>query len=256
MIQSQHVKTITIPVHILFVLSVTTMIVLNDWIWLWSSVVFWMLFSGLGIAVGYHRIISHNSITISSWKKKVLSVLGLFGCQGSTIFWVALHRGYHHASTDTLKDFHSPIHGRWSAYMGWIFKLQPTDISLKYAVDLLKDPFHLFIHKHHNKIIWGTLAVVALISWQTALYGFIIAMTVAQHQENLVDLFGHTPSAGYRNFDLKDLSTNVPILGFLAWGQGWHNNHHKDPKSFDFGSSISGKWWEYDPCNLFKWLLK
>jgi stearoyl-CoA desaturase (delta-9 desaturase) len=81
-------------------------------------------------------------------------------------------------------------------------------------------------------------------------------MTIAQHQENLVDLFGHTPAAGYRNFELKDLSTNVPILGIFAWGQGWHNNHHKDPKSFDFGSGVSGKYWEYDPCTLFKWLLK
>ena len=256
MFTSQHVKSITIPIHILFVLAITTMFVLHDWIWLWSSFIFWTLFSGLGIAVGYHRIISHNALAVIPWKKKVLAVLGMFGCQGSPIFWVALHRGYHHASADTVKDFHSPIHGKWSAYMGWIFKLKPTDVNLKYAVDLLRDPFHLFIHKHYNKIIWITLLVVGLISWQVALYGFVIAMTIAQHQENLVDLFGHTPAAGYRNFELKDLSTNVPILGIFAWGQGWHNNHHKDPKSFDFGSGVSGKYWEYDPCTLFKWLLK
>jgi stearoyl-CoA desaturase (delta-9 desaturase) len=255
MIKSQHVKSITIPIHILFVLSITTMIVLDDWIWLWSSVFFWTLFSGLGIAVGYHRIISHNAIAIPLWKRKVLSILGMFGCQGSPIFWVALHRGYHHNGTDTIKDFHSPIHGRWSAYMGWIFKLAPTDVNLKYAIELLRDPFQVFIHKHHDKIIWITLLAVGLMSWQIALYGFVIAMTIAQHQENLVDLYGHTPSAGYRNFELKDLSTNVPILGVFAWGQGWHNNHHKNPKSFDFGSSISGKWWEYDPCKLFKCLL-
>jgi stearoyl-CoA desaturase (delta-9 desaturase) len=140
--------------------------------------------------------------------------------------------------------------------MGWMFKLKATDVNFKYAVDLLRDEFQVFCHKHYNKIIWITIAVVALLSWKLALYGFIIAMTMAQHQENLVDLFGHTPKSGYRNYDLPDWSTNVPLLGYFAWGQGWHNNHHKFPASYDFGSGCSGKWWEFDPCRLLIPFLK
>ena len=49
---------------------------------------------------------------------------------------------------------------------------------------------------------------------------------------------------------------NNLILGYTAWGQGWHNNHHYDPKSFDFGKVVSGKWWEWDPVRIFIPFLK
>jgi stearoyl-CoA desaturase (delta-9 desaturase) len=66
-----------------------------------------------------------------------------------------------------------------------------------------------------------------------------------------VNLFCHLPGAGYRNFETTDQSVNVPILGYLGWGQGWHNNHHAHASKFDFGRAVSGKKWEYDPCMLF-----
>jgi stearoyl-CoA desaturase (delta-9 desaturase) len=52
------------------------------------------------------------------------------------------------------------------------------------------------------------------------------------------------------------MSQNNFVLGYLGWGQGWHNNHHHDPKSYDFGTNISGKWWEFDPCRIFLPFLK
>ena len=35
---------------------------------------------------------------------------------------------------------------------------------------------------------------------------------------------------GYRNHDTNDNPTNIFTLGILMWGEGWHNNHHVDPK--------------------------
>jgi stearoyl-CoA desaturase (delta-9 desaturase) len=72
-----------------------------------------------------------------------------------------------------------------------------------------------------------------------------------------VNVLGHRKGfIGYRNCETKDNSQNNIILGYLAWGQGWHNNHHYDPKSFDFGTRISGKWYEFDPCKIFLPFLK
>jgi stearoyl-CoA desaturase (delta-9 desaturase) len=76
-------------------------------------------------------------------------------------------------------------------------------------------------------------------------------------QDNLVNVFGHSKGGiGYRNYETKDNSYNNLFLGYFAWGQGWHNNHHYDPKSFDFGKGVSGKWWEWDPCKIFTPLLR
>ena len=71
-------------------------------------------------------------------------------------------------------------------------------------------------------------------------------------QDNLVNVLGHIPSLGYRNYETADKSSNFPFLGYFGWGQGWHNNHHKFPDRFNFGI----KWWEFDPCRLFKPILE
>ncbi|HEX7883710.1 MAG TPA: acyl-CoA desaturase, partial [Afipia sp.] len=47
---------------------------------------------------------------------------------------------------------------------------------------------------------------------------------------------------GYRSYNTPDDSRNNPIIGLLAGGEGWHNNHHADPTSARHGH----KWWEFD----------
>jgi fatty-acid desaturase len=47
---------------------------------------------------------------------------------------------------------------------------------------------------------------------------------------------------GYRNYDTRDSSRNNLVMGFLANGEGWHNNHHAHPSSARHGH----KWWEFD----------
>jgi stearoyl-CoA desaturase (delta-9 desaturase) len=98
---------------------------------------------------------------------------------------------------------------------------------------------------------------VALFDWRLALCSFWLVTFIGVTQDNLINVFGHTRGLiGYRNFDTKDNSHNNILLGYLGWGQGWHNNHHHDPKSYDFGSGVSGRWWEWDPARIFLPFLK
>ena len=99
--------------------------------------------------------------------------------------------------------------------------------------------------------------MVALINWKLSLSLLCLPIAITLAQDNLTNLFGHWKSIiGYRNFDTTDMRQNNFVLGYLGWGQGWHNNHHHDPKSYDFGTNISGKWWEFDPCRIFLPFLK
>jgi stearoyl-CoA desaturase (delta-9 desaturase) len=41
-------------------------------------------------------------------------------------------------------------------------------------------------------------------------------------------------------------------MALLAWGEGWHNNHHAFPYSAAFGL----RWYEFDPGFLFIRLLE
>jgi stearoyl-CoA desaturase (delta-9 desaturase) len=53
---------------------------------------------------------------------------------------------------------------------------------------------------------------------------------------NTLNWYGHKQSStGYRNYNLKDHSQNNIVMALLAFGEGWHNNHHRHPGSAKFG---------------------
>jgi stearoyl-CoA desaturase (delta-9 desaturase) len=92
---------------------------------------------------------------------------------------------------------------------------------------------------------------MALISWKLLL-AYLAALAISLVQDNAVNALCHCSGLGYRNFTTEDQSVNFWPLGYFGWGQGWHNNHHHDPRSFNFGK----RWWEFDPCVLFLPLIK
>jgi len=47
---------------------------------------------------------------------------------------------------------------------------------------------------------------------------------------------------GYQTYETGDSSRNNLLVGLLANGEGWHNNHHADQRSAAHGH----KWWELD----------
>ena len=47
---------------------------------------------------------------------------------------------------------------------------------------------------------------------------------------------------GYRNYETREDSRNNWLFALLTNGEGWHNNHHADPRSARHGH----KWWEVD----------
>lgn len=223
--------------------------------YLWFTLLGWILTAGLGVAVGYHRVFAHNTHpNLPTWKENIILFFGVMSGQGSSITWSSIHRGYHHGVSDTDKDMHSPNKGFYHAFFGWATKITENNpgISLKYAGPILRKKNHYWFHEHQMKILWIVPIVTALYDWKLSLALFCLPTGLTLLQDNLVNVFGHRKVLiGYRNFETKDNSHNNPIFGYLGWGQGWHNNHHYDPKSFDFGNSISGKWWEFDPCRIF-----
>jgi fatty-acid desaturase len=227
--------------------------------YLWFTFLGWVCIAGLGVAVGFHRIFSHNTHpNLPKWKENLILFFGTLSGEGSSISWVAIHRGYHHKYSDTPKDLHSPIHGKFYSVFTWTTKItEANPINMRYAVNLLRKENHMWFHNNQYKILWGTPILVSLFDWKLSLALLCLPTALTLLQDNLTNLFGHWKAIiGYRNFETNDMSQNNLILGYLGWGQGWHNNHHASPASYDFGTGVSGKWWEFDPCRLFKLFLR
>lgn len=244
----EYLLKLWVPLHLLAIVGIVAAIMtgLSPW-WLVLTIIGWVLVSGLGSAVGLHRILSHNAIPTTKLTKRVLGTIGCFAGHGSPMFWVALHRGYHHAHADTPKDYHSPTMGKFNAYMGWMFKMGPKAINMKYAIDLARDNYQVWLHRNYYAIVWTSIIVLALFSWQASLFFLVLPMVYGIHQDCCVNLFCHLRSCGYRSYDTSDNSVNVYLLGLFAWGQGWHNNHHEHPNRFNFGE----RWWEIDATRIF-----
>lgn len=214
--------------------------------------VFWALFAGCGIGVAFHRYFAHKSFKTKRWIGRLFSIFGCFGIQGSPAFWVSLHRGYHHRFSDTTPDLHSPIHGKFHSYFGWLLTVDDNNMTIKYAGDMLRDKFQIKLHDHYFLVVWATFILVALLSWKIALFAMLPAMLLTFHQEMFVNCFLHLKGWGYRNFDTADNSTNVWLYGILFWGIGFHNNHHGKPNDYNFGHLPH----EIDACKYIVQLIK
>ncbi len=51
---------------------------------------------------------------------------------------------------------------------------------------------------------------------------------------------------GYQTYATGEGSRNNVLIGLISNGEGWHNNHHADPRSARHGH----KWWEFDVTYL------
>jgi stearoyl-CoA desaturase (delta-9 desaturase) len=208
-----------------------------QWWWL-ATLIGYVGLAMLGISAGYHRLFSHRGYKVNLIVKRFLLWLAILAGQGSPIYWIGIHRGYHHRYTDTDRDAHSPIHGFWHSYILWMFKMRT--MRIRGIADLLKDRDMVFAHRHYQTIFWISHLVVALINFEIWLYlmafsSFITSVT-------------HLRWAGYRNYNVKDNSVNVPWLWPLVLGEAWHNNHHGDGRNPNY----SHRWWEVDPTY---WLI-
>src|SRR3954465_1880813 len=105
--------------------------------------------TGLGITVGFHRLLTHKAFDTFPAVKAAFAVLGSMAVQGPVINWVADHRK-HHAFTDAAGDPHSPhlsrlpgllgaLSGLWHAHVGWLFSQAGRAERQRYAPDLMRD---------------------------------------------------------------------------------------------------------------------
>ncbi|MFO0769003.1 MAG: fatty acid desaturase, partial [Nitrospiraceae bacterium] len=72
--------------------------------------------TGMGITVGYHRMISHKSFESHPAVKFILLIMGGWALQNSALIWCADHIR-HHAHTDEESDPYNATRGFWYSHI-------------------------------------------------------------------------------------------------------------------------------------------
>ena len=242
------------------------------WLFSWTGLVLIplgnYLFCSLGIGAGFHRLLTHRGFRCPRWFEHVLAVLGVCCLQDSPARWVMIHR-IHHQNSDRQPDPHSPLVTLFWGHMGWVLvenrQLSKMSTYERYARDVLQDPFYLrlergllwmWIYVAHAVVFY--LAGLAIGWYQTGdymggvqfglsllLYGVVFRTIYTWHVTWGINSFSHY--WGYRNYQTDENSRNNWVFALATNGEGWHNNHHADPRCASHGFH---RWWELDVTYL------
>jgi len=227
----------------------------------WQAVVLTLFLhwvtGGLGICLGYHRLLTHTGMKTYQWVRYLFAVLGSLAGEGSPLDWTADHRK-HHQLSDAPGDPHSPHDGGFWSHMLWLgHSTYSTDGEThwkKYCPDLANDAGLRTIHKLFLPLNFGLGFLLAGLGysfggWPMAasfvVWGMFVRLVFVLHSTWLVNSASHM--FGYKNYETTDDSRNNWWVALVTYGEGWHNNHHAFPRSARHGH----KWWEIDLTYMF-----
>ena len=215
-----------------------------SWQNLVAAAIVWWMSNSWGIGMGYHRLLTHGGFKTPKWLEYFLTVCGTLALQSGSLQWVTTHR-MHHAFTETESDPHSPRDGTFWAHIGWLMRgtalTHDLETVRRYAPDLLKDKFHVFVSRYFfTTTIIAAVILCLLGGWTMVLWAIFLRQVVGWHSTFLVNSATHL--WGTRRFDTNDDSRNNGLIAALTFGEGWHNNHHAHPRSARHGLA----WYEVD----------
>lgn len=221
------------------------------------------IFCSLGVGAGFHRLHTHRSYKCPLWFEHTLAILGICCLQDTPARWVLVHR-LHHQNSDHEPDPHTPMVNWFWGHVGWLFvenrELTNLNTYGRYAKDILKDPFYMNMERGNlynwvnfgqlvaftvvgfgvGFLLKGDLAGALQVSLQWAFWGVVMRIVYTWNVTWGVNSFAHM--FGYRNYETRDNSRNNWLFALATSGDGWHNNHHADPRSCAHGH----RWWEFD----------
>ncbi len=225
-------------------------------IWVgWSSVAvgiagFLYLLRIFAITGFYHRYFSHRTFKTSRWFQFLFGLIGIASIQRGPLWWAAHHR-HHHAHSDDPEDVHSPVqHGFLWSHMGWFTAPVNFPTKIELIQDFAKFPELRFLDRFDLVIsvligtgmfiLGASLPAELGTSGMQMLVWFFISTVILYHVTYMINSLAHV--YGSRRYETTDTSRNNPFLAILAFGEGWHNNHHHYPNTARQGFY----WWEID----------
>ena len=219
----------------------------------WAMFTLLYIVTGLGITVGYHRLIAHRSFTCPNWVKGGLLIAGGWALENSALKWASSHVR-HHARCDQEEDPYNAQRGFWYSHCGWIFFRDPY-AEEKYASRLRQDSVVMWQHRYYVPVVLSGFALPFLVGllyngWIGGVGCFLLAgvgrtffvLNSTFCINSICHLWGNQPHGE------SDSSRDSWWVSVLTFGEGYHNYHHAYQSDYRNGPY----WYNFDPS---KWLI-
>ena len=238
---------ITLPLYVYF----------YDFSWLdWTMFFGLYVFTGLGITVGYHRLLAHRSFKCAKWVEVLLLIGGGMALQASALKWAADHIR-HHARCDQDEDPYNAKLGFWWSHIGWVLWKDPHRND-KYMTRLKQDPLVMWQDRNYLAIIIGGLLFPFVVGflyngWIGGIGCFLLAgvartffvLNSTFFINSICHIWGSQP------YGASDSSRDSWIISLLTFGEGYHNYHHMYQSDYRNGPL----WYNFDPSKWLIWIL-
>ncbi|MFM1895251.1 MAG: hypothetical protein RLZZ385_325 [Pseudomonadota bacterium] len=221
----------------------------------WAMAALLLMFCGMSITAGYHRLWSHKTYKAHPLLRVVFALGGACALQHDVLHWAADHRRHHRYVDDNDRDPYSAGRGFWFSHMGWILRKYPSGAEdLSNVRDLERDPIVRWQQRHYlSLVLLMNIGLPALLGWwhgdiiASLLLAGLLRLVVSLHFTWLINSLAHM--WGRQTYSTASSARDNPLLALLTWGEGYHNFHHTF--QWDYRNGI--RWWQWDPT---KWLIR
>jgi stearoyl-CoA desaturase (delta-9 desaturase) len=222
--------------------------------WAWAFFGIFLLFCGIGIGSGYHRLWSHRAYQASPALKWFLAFWGGMTIQNSILIWCARHRVHHRDVDDNEKDPYSIGRGFWFAHIGWMLRsYESSKIDYSIVPDLEKDPIVMWQHRNYLALIlFANLGLPMLLGllvgdfWGVFLLAGVARLVINHHVTFFINSLAHM--WGRQPYTDENSAKDNWFLAIITYGEGYHNYHHLFQSDYRNGV----RWFNFD---LNKWFI-
>ena len=220
--------------------------------WITFSVL--MIFGGISITGGYHRLWSHKAYDAHPILKVFFALFGGMTLQNSILVWATGHRRHHRHVDDNDKDPYSAGRGFWFSHMGWMIRHYPSgELDFSNGPDLQRDPIVMWQHRYYLAVAIGmNVGLPLAIGWLAGdmmgvfLLGSVLRLFLTHHFTFFINSLCHM--WGSQPYSDQHSAKDNGLLALVTYGEGYHNFHHSFQNDYRNGL----RWWQFDPT---KWMI-
>ncbi|MFN4278298.1 MAG: hypothetical protein ACK4FJ_18550 [Ferrovibrio sp.] len=193
--------------------------------WLWGLLIppVYYLLAAAG-SVGFHFLFCHAAWRAPRWVEIALALIGTLLCIGSPIQWAVGHTA-HHDYADTENDPHNAT-SWWGLFLG---RYNRPRYSFRFARHLIRDRFHMTLHRYAVLWIGFVILTLGLIDWRLMLFGYLAPLGLVMFFGALHNVISHDLGKGPR--DLTALRWLYPF----EWS---HGSHHERPRDITVSPAV------------------
>ncbi len=215
-------------------------------IFLGVSLIVYAIFLIFGVAIGFHRGLSHRSMPENSVWTWICLGIGVLTSLGKPLEWVLIHR-MHHKYSDLPSDPHAPgQQGFWTVFLNrWHLPSAeeggvPPQLSL--VRDIVRSPVVKFYQQNYYYVLLAYVGTLTMSGgWLAVIYGYCWPVMFCVGATSLVNSVCHN----------GDVPKDCWWVAALTFGEGIHERHHLQPKQtnlshayyFDVSGWIMDKLW-------------